>query len=176
MRYQVISKLRKIGGLLKQRHGGLTMFELVISLFIITATSVAVASSFYTANGELNRQRRRTVANQLLKAEAEFWKGRIHSAFPSPFEMQHPIPNPNNPIPLDPDVTGMHRTYAEVWKKSIRAVDVPQTALRPDWYEIVVSVEYDEEPVDGVIQFTGRHPKPKTVYLELVVPFLPSSI
>lgn len=168
-------KLRSGVTLTRDRKGGLTMFELIIGMLIITIASVAVASSFYTAHGELARQRRRQMANQLLKAEAEFWKGRVHSAMPSPYEMEHNIPNPKNPIPLDTYTAGNRQVSCEVWKSPIREVNIPETKIDPDYYEFTVWVTYEEPNLDRVV-FRTRNNHPKKVTYELVVPFFPAAI
>ncbi len=164
------NKRKKIlNRLLRKRPGGLNFFELVISLIIIAVTSVAVASSFYTAYNQLNRQRWKKKAVQLLKAEADFWMGRVHSQFPSPFELQHPIPNPDNPIQLDPNTPQGRSVLAELYLLDITGIDMTNTEAFPDWYEIRVSATY-EEPA---LEIGGQ---PKQVSLQLVVPFIRSVI
>lgn len=169
---RLLRKLKTVGARLRRRRGGLNFFELVISMLIIAVTSVAVASSFYTAYGELNRQRRSNYANQLLKSEAEYWKGRIHSAFPTAYEMAHHIPNPNNPIPLDKFTPAGRTVLAEVKRAPVVRVDKFETPVRPDWYEIRVYIRY----LEPTFESTGEPRRYKEVVKELVVPFIQSSM
>jgi hypothetical protein len=160
---------REEGVIQRKRPGGLNLFELAISILIISITSVAVASSFYTAYNQLTRQRWRKTANQLLKAEAEFWMGRVHSQFPSPYELQHRIPNPQNPIVLDSRTPQGRNVTVNLYLDGIRNIDKFETEANPDYYEITVVAEYTEPPLD----FFG-HSRP--VKLQLIVPFIPSTI
>jgi len=168
----LLQKLKTFGARARRRRGGLNFFELVIAMLIISITSVAVASSFYTAYGELNRQRRAMYANKLLEAEAEYWKGRIHSQFPTAFEMAHTVPNPKNPIPLDKYTPAGGRVLADINRAPIVPVDKFETKIHPDWYEIRVYIRY-LEPTFDVVNGPRRY---KEVVKELVVPFIPSSL
>jgi len=173
------------GALMKHRAGGLNFFELIIGTLIITVTSVAVASSFYSAYNHMTRQRWRMKANQLLKAEAEFWLGRVHSAFPSVYELQHPIPNPEGPFMLDPyrkgnqldrGATGEGGIPCETGLLRIRPVDKMDTLAKPDWFEIQVYARYTEPPLDLDVTRRYGRAQGRNVNLKLIVPFIQSSI
>ena len=167
----------KLGTHLKHRPGGLNFFELIISTLIISITSVAVASSFYTAYGELNRQRRSQRANQLLKAEAEYWMGRVHSTKLTAYEQSHRIPNPNNPVLLDPVYTYTQhgkQIKAYLYMIDFKRVELFETKATPDWYEVRVAIEYNEPPLDMVGARSNY--REKQVVKELVVPFIPAAI
>lgn len=173
-----ITKRDKSKGLLRQRRGGLDFIELIVCLVIIAVSSVAVITSFYTAERELERQRWHSQAIQLLKGEAEYWKGRLHTGLPPgigavvhspPFEYNQRVPNPDNLIVISARGAGKgDDILGELFLDRIQGIDISETPIVPDWYEIHVSCRYSD-PILG-----ARNPQQRDVILELVVPFIPA--
>ncbi len=172
----LLSRLKRYGPALRRRRGGINFIELMVAIVVIAIASCAFAQGFFTAFHELEKQRHRMEAVQLLKAEAQFWVGRIHTAFPSAYEMDQWHEHPNNPVILGAEgvvtrprarrFSGAGFIDADIKRSPIRVVNLFDTAIEEDFYEFTVTIDYEET----------HGTSPEYVHMELDVPIIRSVV
>jgi len=129
---------------------GVTLLELLVALVVIATATFGTTIAYFTAYGSLQEQRHRMRANDILRAEIEYWHGRIHAGhanyvFPTSFEMQQPTDwkkvtiDPRGPGTQD-DIVGFVR------RDPIGVFDDPETKQSPDYYIIAVVIRWVEPP------------------------------
>jgi prepilin-type N-terminal cleavage/methylation domain-containing protein len=134
---------RWFGGRGKSRRG-MTLIELVVGIVIVGTAAIGTSIAVFNAYGQLQRQRHRMIANQHMRAEIEFWQGRIHTAFPTTQQMNNAI---ERSVMIDEresgdrfdDITGTVR------RQPIRTHTMVSTSTQLQYYwEIPVSIKYTE--------------------------------
>lgn len=151
--------------MLKSRRGGVTFVELMVGFLIVAITAVAVTSGFYVAHGTLIRERNKMRAVHLLKGELNYWVGRIHSSFPT-LEERNGIRRRR--VVIARDANGVAIT-GDLVRHEIKVINNPDTKVEPDWWEIKVSIDYDEPPLEPSFV---RNAEKKPVHMELVCPMI----
>ncbi len=185
MKRQLERLMGRYGPTLRHRRGGINFIELMVSILVITIASVAFAHSFFVASFEMDKQRRRMEAVQLAKSEAQFWVGRIHTSFPSPFDIDQWHEHPGNPLYLGQEgvvrrpnvrrVTSPEYVEVSVNRSPIRTVDLFDTSTRADFYEFTITVDYIEDwRWMDFPEYADAGVEGEAVHLELDVPFIPA--
>ncbi len=134
---------RWFGGKSGSRRG-MTLIELVVGMMVVGTAAVGTTIAVFNAYGQLQRQRHRMVANQLMRAEIEYWQGRVHTAFPTVHQMNNAITHPVVIDKRDPgdrydDILG------EVTREPIREHVLVATSTQLQYYwEIPVKIVYTE--------------------------------
>ncbi|MBS1261366.1 MAG: hypothetical protein MAG453_00687 [Calditrichaeota bacterium] len=124
---------------------GVTLIELVVALVVIGTAAVGTTIAVFNAYGQLQRQRHRMTANEFLRAEVEYWQGRIHIAMPTPAEMSSRGPervvtiDERSPGNAHDDIIGVVR------REPIEAhVLINTTNTLQYYWEIPVVINYTE--------------------------------
>ena len=134
---------RFFGGRSGSRRG-MTLIELVVGMVVVGTAAVGTSIAVFNAYGQLQRQRHRMIANQYMRAEIEYWQGRIHTAPPTVHQMNNAIRHEviideREPGDRYDDITG------EVVRQPIRPHILVSTSSQLQYYwEIPVSIKYTE--------------------------------
>ncbi len=131
-------------GLGKSRRG-MTLVELIVGIIVVGTAAVGTSIAIFNSYGQLQRQRHRMMANQHLRAEIEYWQGRIHIAMPTRDEMRNTMdPRPVLIDERDP-TDESDNLMGEIVRKPIShhdMVNTPTTEQR--YWEIPVEITYTE--------------------------------
>ncbi len=127
------------------RRRGMTMIELVVGLVVVGTAAVGTSIAVFNAYGQLQRQRHRLIANQHLRAEVEYWQGRIHSAMPTAQQMNNAMEPFTVLIDERDPTTDDDDLLAEVKRLPIRSHILVNTSTQLQYYwEIPVTIRYTE--------------------------------
>lgn len=124
---------------------GVTLIELIVGMIVVGTAAVGTSIAVFNAYGQLQRQRHRMIANQHLRAEIEYWQGRIHTAMPIRDQMTNTtdgrlvLIDERDPSTDADDIMGL------VVRKPIGTHDMVNTTTSLQYFwEIPVSIKYTE--------------------------------
>jgi prepilin-type N-terminal cleavage/methylation domain-containing protein len=143
-----------------KRRKGMTLVELLVGLTVMSIAAVGTATGFWSAYGQLERQRHKMRANQLLRQYTEKYQGLIHTYPPTEIianqysRWEQVIIDPRGPGSRD-DIIG------EIRRWPIGKEHVEGSNRLVDYNEIVVEIVYPSNPRDHALY-------DDQVYLKLV--------
>jgi len=143
-----------------KRRKGMTLVELLIGLIVMSIAAVGTATAFWSSYGQLERQRHRMRANQLLRQYTEKYQGLVHCYPPTEImanqysRWEDVVIDPKGPGDSD-DVIGQIRRWP------IGKETVENSAKAVDYNEVVVEIVYPKNPRDHELY-------DNQVYLKLV--------
>ena len=134
---------------LKHRRG-MTLIELLVALIVMATAAVGTAVAFYTAHGQLQRQRHSMRVNQILREHAEQYQGTIHASlinidFMTQYTRWHEYLVDSKGVGSRDDV------YCRVRREPLEPVDLIETIDNPDYYMAHIILEYPINPDDHVL-------------------------